>query len=202
MSSYELVRASFLDSLALHDPDSVGIVPGVTIAERTGVSLCSVLARKDNEAQLIERVRQLFSVELTSKPHYTRTSPIAFAWAGPSQWLVLGEGINARAFELQLRESLAGVAAVMDQSDGRTIVRISGRRARNALAKGIQIDLHPSAFRPGDTAVTAVAHLGVHFWQVDATPSYELAVFSSYAASFWEWIVDAAAEFGLAIEQA
>lgn len=123
---------------------------------------------------------------------------MAFAWAGRSQWLVLREG-PSRLFELQLRSSLADVASVTDQSDGRTIVRISGPRARDTLAKGVHIDLHPSVFRPGDTAISIVSNIGVQFWQIDPAPTYEFAMFRSFAVSFWEWLVDAAAEFGVSV---
>ena len=58
------------------------------------------------------------------------------------------------------------------------------------------IDLHPRAFRAGDAAVTTVAHIGAQIWQVDETPTYELIVSRSFAAGFWEWLTDAAAEFG------
>ena len=202
MSDFKLEPASSLGPLALPVAHDAGTAPGVTIAERTGVSLCSILARKGTELQLTNCVRQVFGMELPREPRFTATAPVAFAWAGPSQWLGLGEGDNDRTFELQLRSSLAGVAAVMDQSDGRTIVRIGGPRARDALAKGVHIDLHPSAFRPGDMAITTVAYVGVHFWQVDAAPTYEFAVLRSFAISFWEWIAGAAAEFGVAVEQA
>ena len=69
----------------------------------------------------------------------------------------------------------------MDQSDGRTIVRISGASARDALAKGAFVDLHQSAFRPGDAAITTIGHIGVHFWQIDEVPTYECAMFRSFA---------------------
>ena len=62
------------------------------------------------------------------------------------------------------------------------------------------IDLHPRVFKPGDTAVTTVAHMGVHFWQLDDAPTYEFAVFRSFGEAFWQWLVDASAEFGVAIE--
>jgi methylglutamate dehydrogenase subunit D len=202
VADFKLTPASSLGSLALPAGYDTGAAPGVTISERTGVSLCSVLARKDAEMQLADRVRQVFGVPLAREPRYTGTAPVAFAWAGPSHWLALGEGTDGRAFELQLRSSLAGVASVIDQSDGRTIVRIGGPRARDALAKGVLIDLHPSAFRPGDAAVTAVAYVGVQFWQVDAAPTYEFVMFRSFAVAFWEWIVDVAAEFGIATGQA
>lgn len=202
MSSFRLAPASSLGSLALPTARNAASAPGVTIAERTKLSLCSMLARQGSQAQLADRVQQAFSVELPCKPRYAATRPIAFVWTGPSQWLTLGEGVDGRAFELLLRSSLADVASFMDQSDGRTIIRIAGPRARDALAKGVHVDLHPSAFRPGDAAATAVAYIGVHFWQVDTVPTYEFAMFRSFAISFWEWIANAAAEFGVAVEQA
>jgi methylglutamate dehydrogenase subunit D len=200
--SFILTPASSLGALAWPAAPVSGAAPGVTVAERTGIALCNVLARRDAEAQLADRVRQHFGVALPSEPRHTATSPVAFAWAGPSQWLALGQETDGRAFELQLRASLAGVASVIDQSDDRAIVRVGGPRARDALAKGLHIDLHPSAFRPGDAAVTAVAYIGVHFWQIDASPTYEFAVFRSFAVAFWDWIVQAAAEFGVAVVQA
>lgn len=175
--------------------------PGVTVVERTGVSLCSVLARKGAEELVAERVRLEFGVALPNTPRHANPGVIAFAWAGPSHWLAMGDGMDARTFEMQLRSSLASAASVIDQSDARTIVRIGGARARDALAKGILIDLDPSAFGPGDAAVTTCGHIGVHFWQCDATPLYEFAVPRSFAISFWEWIAASAAEFGFAVEE-
>ena len=94
-------------------------------------------------------------------------------------------------------DSQGGLAAVADQSDGRSVIRVGGPRAREALGKGVLIDLHPRAFGPGDAAVTTIAHIGAHFWQVDDAPSYEFVVSRSFAADFWRWLVAAAAEFGV-----
>jgi methylglutamate dehydrogenase subunit D len=46
------------------------------------------------------------------------------------------------------------------------------------------------------------AHIGVHFWQLDAAPTYDFAVFRSFAASFCEWLLDASAEFGVVLNSA
>jgi sarcosine oxidase subunit gamma len=155
------------------------------------------VARKGAEARLSDRVRQVFELELPKTPLHASSAAIAFAWAGPSQWLALAERVEAPAFELRLRSSLAGDASVIDQSDGRTIFRISGPYARKALSKGIHIDLHPRTFKPGCVAITAVSNIITHFWQTDAAPTYEFAVFRSFAGSFCEWILDAAAEFNV-----
>ena len=50
-----------------------------------------------------------------------------------------------------------------------------------------------------DAAVTTVGHIVVHLWQLDETPTYEFAVLRSYAAAFWRWLVDSAAEFGAVV---
>ena len=44
-----------------------------------------------------------------------------------------------------LREALSGLASVTSQSDGRTIIRIGGPKAREALAKGVPLDLDPAS---------------------------------------------------------
>ena len=97
-----------------------------------------------------------------------------------------------------LAPSLVGLAAVCEQSDGRVVIEIGGPRSRAVLAKGLPIDLHPRAFAPGDVALTAASHIAVQLWQVDAAPTYRLAVPRSLAASFRCWLGESAAEFGCA----
>ncbi len=93
--------------------------------------------------------------------------------------------------------SLGSLASISDQSDSRMVLRLSGARVRDALAKALPIDLHPRAFGPGRAAVTQAAHIGVVIWQRDAAPSFDLAVARSYAGSLVEWLIGASAEYGL-----
>ena len=95
------------------------------------------------------------------------------------------------------RSGWSNVASVVDQSDGRTVIRISGPRARDALAKGVLIDLHSRAFHPGDTALTVVSYFNVHFWQLSELPEYEFTMFRSFATAFSHWLMEAASEYGL-----
>ena len=169
----------------------------MTIALRSDLALATVMARKGGHDELARRVREVFGFEFPTSPRRVAAGTIAFAWAGPGHWLASAEGISGHAFESRLRTALAGLASVSNQSDGRTVIRVGGPKARDALAKGVPIDLHPRAFAPGDAAVTTVAYMGVHLWQLDATPSYEFAVFRSFGAAFWQWLVDASAEFGV-----
>ena len=89
----------------------------------------------------------------------------------------------------------AGLAPVTEQSDGRALIGLAGRKARDVLAKGLALDLHPLAFGVGDAALCQIDHIAVHIWQTDETPSYEIAVFRGFARSFWRFLTEAAAEF-------
>ncbi len=166
---------------------------GVQIALQHGLSLASLAARRGREAALRDAVRAAFGAELPEVPRRVQGREVAFIWAGPHSWLAASAGGD---LEAELRAGIGAEASVTDQSDARAVFRASGPDVRAALAKGLPIDLHPRAFRPGDTALSAAAHTNVHVWQLDAAPTYELAVFRGYARSFLDWLLAASAEFG------
>jgi heterotetrameric sarcosine oxidase gamma subunit len=172
---------------------------GITLSERSGLSICSVVARTGRARDLAGRVQAMFGIDLPDRPRHTGAGSIAFVGAGPGQWLALAADAEPLAFERRLRAELAGLASVADESDGRTIVRIAGARARDMLAKGLLVDLHPRAFGPGSAATTMVAHMRVQLWQLDAHPTYEFAVPRSFAVSWWDWVIEAGAEYGIEI---
>ena len=94
-----------------------------------------------------------------------------------------------------VKAALSGIASVSDQSHGRVILRISGPKARNVLAKGTPVDLHPDVFPVGKSALTQMAHVGVHLTRV-GEDAFDLSVFRGFSESFWEWITEQAEEFG------
>lgn len=116
-------------------------------------------------------------------------------WAGPDQYFVIAEGRGEGALYRELRAALAGLASVIDQSHGRVIIRVSGPKARAVLAKGTPVDLHSDEFPVGKSALTQMAHVGVHLTRV-AGDTYDLSVFRGFSESFWEWITEQAEEFG------
>jgi sarcosine oxidase subunit gamma len=170
--------------------------PGVIATELGKVGLALVTARKGQRALVAEAVRATFGAELPDAPRRAAGRDIAFIWSGPDQWLAHVVPAPTAGMEAVLTP-LAGMAALVDQSHGRTVLRVTGPRVRDALAKGFPIDLHPRAFGPGDTAVTSVAHIGAQIWQTDAAPTYEIAVARGFALSFWHWLEASAAEYGL-----
>jgi sarcosine oxidase, subunit gamma len=115
-------------------------------------------------------------------------------WLGPDEWLVTGPPGTAAAIERDLRDAVGasgGWGAVTDVSAQRTTLELSAPGARDVLAKGCSLDLHPRAFGPGRCAGTDLARAKVVLHQVDARPTYELLVAASFAAYTAAWLADA-----------
>ncbi len=123
----------------------------------------------------------------------------AVQWAGPDQYFVLAEGRGEGALYREVKALLDSQASVSDQSHGRVVIRVAGVKARHVLAKGTPVDLHPDVFPVGTSAMTQMAHVGVHLTCVAKTP-YDLSVFRGFAESFWEWITEQAEEFGYQVK--
>ena len=126
-----------------------------------------------------------------------RRRDVSMLWLGPDEWLVVTPP-NVQAWLIDsLEASLEDVhASVTDLTGGYTTISLSGPRARDVLAKGCPLDLHPAVFSPGDCAQTLVAKAGAMIRCVDDSPSFELVVRRSFAEYAALWLGDAALEYG------
>lgn len=171
---------------------------GVTIVEVTGLTIASVAARRGQAAETSAKIQALFGFELPAALKRASSGDVSAVWSAPDQWLVqFATGGRARVAELA--EALRGLASVTDQTDSRAVLEVSGPRVREMLAKGVMVDLHPSVFQPGDTAVTLVAHIGAQITMLGAAPSYQLMIPRSFCLSFWDWLIESAEEYGVMI---
>lgn len=121
----------------------------------------------------------------------------AVIWLGPQEWLVTSEHRDGGALEATLRGAVSedGGAAV-DVSAQRTTVRLRGAHARDILAKGCSLDLHPTVFGSGGAAQTMLGHAGVVLIPLsDNGTDYRVIVRSSFAGYLADWLIDAAKEF-------
>ncbi len=175
--------------------------PGVLVEEVRPSGIATIIARQGQTEALAAKVRLDLGCDLPLKPRRVDSAGVALIWAGPGRWLALAAADHVDApFAADLETRLSGLASVMDQGHALSLLRLSGPRVRDALAKGFPIDLHPRAFGPDDAAITLVSHITAHIWQTRADPVYEVAVARSLAASFWHWLEASAAEYGLQIE--
>jgi sarcosine oxidase subunit gamma len=169
---------------------------GVAILLRGDLRIASVIARRGAVPELSAQVEKIFALALQSGPYRVARERHTILGIGPGRWMFLQE-CGAPEFAAELQRDLVGVASVSDHSDGYAVFEVSGICARKTLAKGVAIDLHANSFGTGDVAVTAAAHIGAILWQTNALPCYGLAVFRSYAESFWHWLSESAMEYGI-----
>ncbi len=174
----------------------VGGPRAVVLMERPGLQLRVLSAGRGRVGQIGETVRTLTHLILPEGPKRVTAEGLSLIGTAPGQWLAVAEDAAAAERLRALTDALAGLATSVDQSDGKAVLRIAGPRARETLAKGCGLDLDPRAFEPGDAATTPIALIDCVLWQVDEEPSYDLAVPSTLAESFWSWLTAAAAEYG------
>ncbi|MDT5214897.1 MAG: sarcosine oxidase, subunit gamma [Mycobacterium sp.] len=128
---------------------------------------------------------------------YAENGDTTAIWLGPDEWLVTTRSSTGEEFEARLREAIAphGGAAV-DVSGQRTTLRLSGSHARDVLAKGCALDLHPKVFGVGSAAQTMLGQAGIVLLALDDGASdFRVLVRSSFARYVVAWLLDAMAEY-------
>ena len=126
---------------------------------------------------------------------------VRILWLGPDEWWVVAPGEQRANLIDGLRRAFEGQhAAVTDVSESRTVITLAGPAARDVLARGVSLDLHPRAFGPGQCAQTSMSKANVLLHQTDDRPSYEIYILKSFADYLWRWIGLVAEDFGLAVK--
>lgn len=163
---------------------------GVRIERCETLRLHTIIVRPAREVDLARALETHVGGDLPSPGRVVSSAGGDIVWSAPGQWLV----VRPDAAGDDLGTILAGIAAVTDQSDSRALLRVSGPNARDVLAQGFAVDLHPSVFTAGCTATTNVAHISVQIWRLGG--AHTIAVPRSLASSFWSWLTAAAAPYG------
>jgi methylglutamate dehydrogenase subunit D len=180
-------------------PAAVGSGNGVIAAERSGLGIARIVARKEQRARLAELFRSGFGMELPHGPRRVSHEDVGIAGLGPETWLATCNGAG-NGFAESLRQALGDCASVSDQSDAYAILRLTGPRVRAALSKLTPIDIHPRNFPVNSVAQTICGYVNVTLWRLEDTargdPVFEIWVAGSLAASLHHAIARCAAEFG------
>jgi methylglutamate dehydrogenase subunit D len=172
-------------------------VAGVCIREITDAEGIAIVARKARSADVAAILSRHVGSPVLDAANRAAGNGLAISGTGPGQWLAMSQPTGAGMPLDALRADLDGLAAVTDQGDGRVILEVSGPRARDALAKGIAVDLDPIAFKVGDVAQTSASHIGLQIALIDAGPTFEIVSARSTAGSLWAWLTASAAEYGI-----
>ena len=88
----------------------------------------------------------------------------------------------------------SGVGAVLDISDARCWITVTGPRAATLLGHCLPLDLRPAALTDDAVVSSAIHHVGVTLWRAD--DGFNLLVPRSYAASIWLLLFELAQQYG------
>ncbi|MGF1611189.1 MAG: sarcosine oxidase subunit gamma [Kiloniellales bacterium] len=188
---------------------------GVTLAERRFQGIVDLRGDASDPAFMAAVESMLGFVLPTTACTAAGEGTSGALWIGPNEWWVImppdDQSGDGPASAERLRQALAGQhAAVTDISDSRACIRVSGPRARDLLAKGCPLDLHPRVFGPGRCAGSLLAKAVVVLHQTSGAagdegaddPTFDIYVARSFAEYLWHWLEDAAREYGLAVVEA
>lgn len=175
--------------------------PGVRLAERRALSIVEVQAWPDTAAAVLDDLKAKAGLYLSREPGraIVQQDDLSAIGIGPDRWLIVE---RERRDLYGLIRAAAGEdrAAVTDQGHGRIGLRLGGRNARDLLSKGTSVDLRASRFPPGRSTATKLDHVTVALHCLDHD-LFDLFALRSFAVSLYEWILDAALEFGCRVEE-
>lgn len=164
------------------------------LRERAFLDLVNVRG-EPSDAAFVEAVAAVAGLRLPAEPNtVARGERYDALWLGPDEWLLRSvEPAPAGGLHARLSSALAGAdAAAVDVGSGYSVLEISGAQAREALARGCPLDLHPRVFKTGQCAQS-------HFFKtaIVLAPTgderMDLVVRRSFADYFCRILLDAAA---------
>lgn len=203
----ERARIGPLDHLGLAARARAGGGAGLWLGERRFRAMLNLRGDPANAA-FMQAAESALGVSLPVKPNTTAgAGDVTVLWLGPDEWLVVGPPGNDARMERQLSDAVGPEGGyVTDVGESRTTIVVSGVKARDALAKGCPLDLHPLAFGTEACAQSLVRGIGVALYRADSgaaeTPRFELIVLRSFADFLWRFLEDAGQEYGIAVIEA
>jgi sarcosine oxidase subunit gamma len=140
--------------------------------------------------------------QLPLQPNTFSHGPQRIFWQGPDEWLIEAPVESAEALLASLHSALAGVdSSATDISGGIISLTLCGEHARDLLAKGCTLDLHPDEFKAGDCAQTGLAKANVLIARLAAPERYVLLVRRTFADYLVQWLHHAGREFDIGFVQ-
>ncbi len=177
---------------------------GLTLAELGDFELVQVMARRGMWSAAGQACKEAYGKAAPARPQAIEADGALLIWSGPDQFLVLSaRAAGGNSAMGTARSAFAGMASLSEQSDGRSLIRVAGPRARDMLAKVCSLDLHPAVFPDGAAAATSIDHTSVNLWRGKddgGAAVFYLLVFSTFAESLWHTLLDSGAEYGITVD--
>lgn len=160
--------------------------------------LTQINVRLDAKGAAAAAVGLALDLPLPLQPNTAvRAGELTALWLGPDEWLLVCPPGGGRDLEYRIREAAGDEpVSVTDVSAQRTTLLVTGPRARDLLAHGCPLDLHPRAFGAGHCAQTTLGRTQIVLVARDEPRAgFWVLVRSSFAGYLADWLLDAATEY-------
>ncbi len=161
----ELIAKTPCDGLL---PVTVG---EMTLTEEVVESIWSMAPFKGQKSALSDALKAAHGMALPAPNRATGKAGSRAVWFGLSHVLLLGPAPDA---------SLAKHAALTDQTDAWTVVRLEGSGADDVLARLVPVDLRRAVFKRGHTARSTLMHMSASVTRI-GDQAVQIMVFRSMA---------------------
>jgi sarcosine oxidase subunit gamma len=173
--------------------------PGIVSLRELPTAAQIDLRGNPGDAAFLAGARAAIGFDLPTEPNRATTKgENAALWLSPDQWLILAPFAERAAIFKELQSGLtAQHVSIADVSANRVVLELAGPKARETIAKGCGLDLHPRVFGPGQCAQSLLARSQALIWQPDDAPTYRLLVRPSFAGYVADFLIDAMREYAL-----
>ncbi len=108
-------------------------------------------------------------------------------WRGPDEWLVVLPLERLRSLAANLEVALEGqLVSVVDVTDAYSVIRLSGRNARDVISSGCSLNMNKAEFGAGHCAQSHFYKAGIILRFVDETPTFDVFVRRSETEYLWK----------------
>ncbi|MEO1224843.1 MAG: sarcosine oxidase subunit gamma family protein [Pseudomonadota bacterium] len=160
------------------------------------------LRGRAGDPSFVDAIRTALGLDLPTEPNRCRSTTTegdgavqTIYWLGPDEWLVIAAAGTEAPLEAALRAARPEDPwlSIVDVSHNSTGLRLGGTSARDVLASGCPLDVHPRVFDVDHCAQTMLAKSRILLRQVSVEPAFEIWVRNSFARYLAGWLMDAMA---------
>jgi sarcosine oxidase, subunit gamma len=169
--------------------------PAVTVYVQTKLD-CINLRGVAGDPRFRDAAESVLRQNLPVTPNTWTKGPQSVYWLAPDEWLVVAPAATVLFVRLGTIAETSFSTATW-QSGAFVQLHLSGDAAREVLAKGCTLDLHPQSFLAGQCAQTLLAKAGILLVFEDDRPAFSLIVRRSFAEYLALWLAHAGREFGI-----
>ncbi|SFR06012.1 sarcosine oxidase subunit gamma [Poseidonocella sedimentorum] len=136
----------------------VETVGAVTLTERPDVALASVAARRGQAEACATALTRLLGAAAPAPGKSSAGDPFSAVWMGPGQWMLSADFTTHEDIAAMLKDALADMASITEQTDAWTCFDLTGQGAFAVLELLCNVNL--TTFHAGNATRSTIHHLG------------------------------------------